>query len=111
LAGKPQNNFRHAATYAVENFGLLHDTWRNLAKDRAAWRHCFNRSGTDFFMQNWLKERAADRGIRHALILASNIVANERLIALKKAIASRRSNRRRDICQNKSVIRGTGVIR
>jgi hypothetical protein len=93
--GAPPRSFRHAAKYALENFGFLHDDWSVLALSRKDWRRWVNIDGVDFFVHNWLEKRAKARTIRHSLLLASNISANEKAEALRAALISRAKHRRR----------------
>jgi hypothetical protein len=93
--GAPPCSFRHAAKYALENFGFLHDDWSVLALSRKDWRRWVNIDGVDFFVHNWLEKRAKARTIRHSFLLASNIAANEKAEALRAAIKSRANHRNR----------------
>jgi hypothetical protein len=91
--GAPPRSFRHAASYALENFGFLHDDWKIVAADRASWRLYVNKEGSDFFMEHWLDKRAKEREIRHALI-AKNAVDKSIKIAIAKAASKSKHNHR-----------------
>jgi hypothetical protein len=108
--GQPPKSFRHAAQYALENFGLLHVTWRTLAQDRVAWRLLVNKSGNDFFVQKWLEKRAAAKGIRHALILGKNVAANNRAVILQNYFATHRKHRNRDRLRNNKKTQASGGL-
>jgi hypothetical protein len=108
--GQPPKSFRHAAQYALENFGLLHQDWRTLAQDRVAWRLRVNKSGNDFFVQKWLEKRAAAKAIRHALILGNNIAAHKRAVLLKNYYGTHRKNRNRDRFRNNKKTQSSGGL-
>jgi hypothetical protein len=108
--GQPPKSFRHAAQYALENFGLLHQDWRTLAQDRVAWRLRVNKSGNDFFVQKWLEKRAAAKAIRHALILGNNIAAHKRAVLLKNYYDTHRKNRNRDRFRNNKKTQSSGGL-
>jgi hypothetical protein len=93
--GAPPRNFRHAAKYALENFGYLQDDWHVLALSRKDWRRWVNIDGVDFFLHNWIEKRAKARAIRHAFLLATEIAACDKAKALKAALTSQAKNRRR----------------
>jgi hypothetical protein len=99
--GAPPRSFRHAAKYALENFGSLHDDWRVLALSRKDWRRWVNIDGVDFFLQNWIEKRAKARAIRHSLLLATEIAACDKAKALKAILKLRGKNRRRKASRHK----------
>jgi hypothetical protein len=102
--GAPPRSFRHAAAYALENFGFLHVNWKIVAADRAAWRLYVNKEGSEFFMQRWLERRAREREIRHALT-AKTIMEKRIAILITKAAPKHKHNHR-----NRKARRQQGMI-
>jgi hypothetical protein len=51
-----------------------------------------NKNGSDVFVYDWLKKRATEKTIRHALIVGKSIVANERAVVIKNYFATQRKN-------------------
>jgi hypothetical protein len=71
--GSKPRSFRHAAKYAIENFGFLQDDWCVLGLNRKDWRRWVNTDGVDFFLYNWIEKRAKARAVRHSLLLTTEI--------------------------------------
>jgi hypothetical protein len=94
--GAPPRSFRHAAQYALEHFGFLHEDLKIVAADRDAWRLRVNKVGSDFFMQRWLARRAEERTIRHALIAktAAEVIINTRLARAASISKHKKRNRK-----------------
>jgi hypothetical protein len=93
--GAPPRGFRHAAQYALENFGFLHDEWKIVAADRDAWRLRVNKVGSDFFMEHWYEKRAQERAIRHALIARTEERKRVEMLTARKASKTKHNHRNR----------------
>jgi hypothetical protein len=93
--GAPPRSFRHAAQYAIENFGLLHEDLKVAAADRNAWRLRVNKVGSDFFMQRWLDRRAGERAIRHAFLAKSAAEMSINIQLARAGSLSRHNHRSR----------------
>ena len=63
-SGRSEQSWRHALKSDLIKFGICTLTWQILCQDRVGWRKLVN-IGEEFFIQNWIQEKAQSSIKRH----------------------------------------------